>query len=111
MGIEAKDLKALVRECAKRGVAELKIGNVHIKFGGVTPAKTPEAKSEILAPTAEELKSAEQKSLVEENVSFAEDRLALLQLEDPVAYERMIIERELEEDGEAAQYRGAEPDL
>ncbi len=97
--IEGKDLKAIIRECAKRGVAELKIGDFHIKFGSVEDIQAPKAKSEIKAPSKAVLKAAENQALVAENAEHNENMLANLQLEDPVAFEKMLIEGELEEDG------------
>lgn len=96
MSIEAKDLAEIIKACKRADVAELKIGDVSIKFKTGEAVKTPESKPENLAPIAKEIERETEKSLLQENFDSAQEHLANLQLENPALYEELLIERELE---------------
>lgn len=91
----AEDLVRILKACKSAGVTELKIGDISVQFGRVEDRQTQRATSEIQPPTDTELKDAASDTLVRENVETAEDRLDLLQIENPALYERLVIEGEL----------------
>lgn len=103
MTISADELVRVIKACHKARVTELKIGEIEVKFGN---GETPEPKTTAVASpvvTEAELKEAQHEVLVKENLDHAEARLDLMQLEDPAQYERLILERELEDSGKSAE--------
>ena len=102
------ELKKLIELCGDRGVSELQLGDLKIVFGRQT-------KDSPLTPTVVQTKATEvqtqqieKEALVEESKNLDEDDLALMQIEDPVRYEQMLIEGELEDDGTESELRQSE---
>jgi hypothetical protein len=91
----AEELVRILKACKSAGVTELKIGDISVQFCRVEDRQTKRVESEIHPPTEAELKEAASDTLVRENLESAEDRLDLLQIENPALYERMLIEGEL----------------
>jgi len=99
MTFDAKDLIRVLRACNQARVSELKIGNIEVKFVAGETVQTKIRPSEVDLMTDQELKEAEQEVNISENLTEAEDRLDLLQIDDPSLYEQLVIERELEDRG------------
>lgn len=103
MSVNLKELAKFIKICRISQVTEVKIGEIEIKFQS---RETPEAKelvSEIPIPSDHDLKEAQSNSVVQQNVESAEDRMDHMHVEDPVMFERLLVERELE-DNEAAHH-------
>lgn len=103
MSFSADELVRVIRACHKAGVTELKIGEILVKFGNGDTPERKTAGAAIPTVTEAELKEVQQHLLVEENLEHAEEQLSLMQLEDPAQYERLILERELEDSGKPTQ--------
>lgn len=105
-GYSADELVRILRACKSAGVSELKIGDISVKFDGGETHQRTRAKIEFKPPTEIELKAAASDNLIRENVEDAEERLDLLQIENPALYERLMIEGELGErhTGDEAQH-------
>ena len=99
MSFDAKDLIRILKACREAQVTELKIGDIEVKFGPGEAAQTTPKGFEYPQVTELELNEATKQVNVSENLTEAEDRLDLMQIEDPALYERLIIERELEDRG------------
>ncbi len=109
------DLCAILEACGKSHVAELKWGDLFVKFGPQSPVsqvvehRTPVVlplESEDLTPEprpakeiAETQTTIARESLELDEIHLKEDQLALLAIEDPQAYEQMVADGELDEDG------------
>lgn len=101
MSIEAKDLIKLVKACRTSGVSSLKIGDVEIKFKAGDAAELPRiAPSEVVnPPSADELKEIEKDVSERQELSDMESELDHMLLENPVLYEELLVQRELEGGG------------
>lgn len=103
MSYDAKDLIRVLTACRKTGVTELKIGDIQVKFGAGEADRIEKEKTEVFTLTDGEFQEAEKEVNINENVVEAEDRLELLQIDDPALYERLVIERELEDRDNSAE--------
>jgi hypothetical protein len=103
MSFDAKDLIRVLKACRQVGVTELKIGNVEVKFAPGEAVETSKRASEIAVVSETELKEAAENVNLDNNVVEAEERLDLLQIDDPSLYERLVIERELEDRGKPSE--------
>lgn len=106
MSFNADELIRVIRACHKASVTELKIGNIEVKFGEAPKLEIRQGVTVLPEIVESELKKVQDEVNVAENLETAEDRLDLLQIEDPGLYERLVIERELEDRGttEIAQH-------
>lgn len=91
----AEELVRILRACKSAQVTELKIGGIEVKFEHGETARTIGAKSDIKPLPEKEFKAAASENLIRENVESAEDKLSLMQIEDPALYEQLLIEGEL----------------
>ena len=98
-GLKLGEMKKLIELCGKNGVSELSLGDFKVVFGNQT-------KEIPLTPTAIQTKEAdaqsqvvEQEALIELSRDLDENALAIMQVEDPVRYEQLMVERELEDVG------------
>jgi len=104
VSFSAKELIRVLKACRENGVAELKVGEIVVKFGHETPDQiTATTGHENPVGFDDELKKAAERANVDENLSEAEGSLELMQISDPATYERLIIERELEEIGKPGE--------
>lgn len=94
-GYSADELIRILKACKSAGVTELKIGETLVKFDGSEMPQVKRAKRDGKPLTETELKSAAVETNIKDNIEAAEDRLDLLQIEDPAHYERLMIEGEL----------------
>lgn len=92
-------MRKLIELCGTNGVAELSVGDFKVVFGNQT-------KESPITPTAIPTKEAEAQSQVVEMESLQaasreldQDDLATMAVEDPIRFEQLMIERELEDDG------------
>lgn len=98
-GLVLKDIVRLLEACKKSGVSELVLGGLQVVFKGQT-------KDSLEMPTASQTKEAEVQSQIVEKEALTqasealdERDLAVMQIEDPVRYEQLMIERQIEDDG------------
>lgn len=103
VSFSAKDLIRVLKACRESRVAELKIGDISVKFGN--DDTTEPVNLGTLPPklSDDEFHKAALNNNVRENLTAAEDRLALLQIDNPAEYERLVLERELEDSGKSAE--------
>lgn len=99
MSFSADEFIRVLKACHKARVTELKIGDTVVKFELGDATQTTATKGETKVVSAGELQDAQREVLIGENLVEAENRLDLLQIDDPVRYERAIIEQELEDRG------------
>lgn len=100
--IDAKDLIKLINACKRARVAELKVGEVHVKFVAGDAEQTTEKSVESnFSISAQEVKVQEETTLVQQNVEAIEDRLAHMAVENPVEFEDLLIQGVLENSGTA----------
>lgn len=91
----AEELVRILRACRSARVSELKIGSIEVKFESGETLQISGEKSEVKPLPDKEFKAAVSDNLVRENVESAEDKLSLMQIEDPALYEQLVIEGEL----------------
>lgn len=110
MNIKLKfaEIKKLIELCGDKGVAELQLGELKIVFGRQT-------KESPLTPPILQTKEIEVQTQQVEKEAFDqvskeldENDLALMQIENPVRYEQMLIEGEIEDDGSESELRNFE---
>ena len=101
--LNAKDICDIIKACKGSGISELAVGDLIIRRGN------PEALVEGI-PTARAKPLLEEKigveSLQTDEQMTKEDRLALLQLEDPLEYERLMLAGDLIDSTEGAKDEG-----
>ncbi len=114
--LKPRDICAIIRVCGETGVQELKLGELQISFkadqkalvahGTQTPTESQESESQpsgLLAVVSEHQTEFE---FDEDEQDLKEERLALMQIEDPAGYEKLLASGDLD-DGEGAQSRRA----
>jgi hypothetical protein len=99
MSFDARDLIRILKACKQAQVTELKIGDIEVKFGPGEAAELKTTRTEPPVVTETELKETESETRIVDSFVDAEDRLDLLQIDDPALYERLILERELVDNG------------
>jgi hypothetical protein len=95
------ELKKLIELCGEMGVSEINFGNLRVVFGGQTKEK-PLTPPTIQTKEVEvQTQQIETEALTEISREVDERDLSLMSIEDPVRFEQMLIEGELEDDGAA----------
>lgn len=94
------ELVKLIKACRASGVSELSLGDLSISFGDQT-------KVDLKAPTVTQTKGTEIKAeeisaedLETQSRQTKEEQLAFMQIENPSAFEQLMIEGELEDAGQ-----------
>jgi len=103
VSFSADEFIRVIKACKAAHVTELKIGDMEVKFGDGDTTKRKAKGSETPVVTEHELENAQIEVNEAENLVEAEDRLDLLQIEDPSLYERLVLERELEDRGKPTE--------
>lgn len=110
--LSAKDICDIIKACKGSGISELSVGDLILRRGLIEDplAETHIARSR---PILEEKVGKE--SLEEQEQMTKEDQLALLRIENPLEYERLLIAQDLIDSTEGAddgqEHSGAEPDI
>jgi hypothetical protein len=106
---------AIIKACRDAQVTELQLGDLYVRFGPqAKPGDQMEAPAAIpanvaqAAPTPQKKPGPESpeaheeatKALVQEELNFREEQLALMWIEDPLAAQELILKGELEIDGD-----------
>lgn len=94
----AQDICAILKAASDASVFEMQLGDLFVRFGGPAPlAELAIAQSISANAIAEESRAEIQKTFEKEAVLDKEDKLALMAIEDPMEYERLIMSGELED--------------
>jgi hypothetical protein len=116
--LSAEEVCSIIEVCGKAKVTLLKLGDLQVEFGKQTepPAlryQPPNLWADLdqriasldtahpstpAAAMAESLEKENERALVNDEMAFKRDQLAMLTIEDPVALEEMINNGELDED-------------
>jgi hypothetical protein len=99
VSFSADEIIRVIKACRTARVTELKIGDIEVKFGSGETPKRKTVGVEEPTVTESEFQTAQTDVNENENLDDAEDRLDLLQIDDPSLYERLVLERELEDRG------------
>ena len=100
--LSAEEVCSILKACGEAQVSVLKFRNLYVKFGG--PAEHQKNDLATVSPIIPETEISEQASnvsteaLLKEARLTKEERLALLQIEDPHEYEKLLFSGELEDD-------------
>lgn len=99
--IDFAKLAELIKACKSANVTDLKIGSIEVKFAerNVRIKRINQIESEIPIPTAEQLETATRDSEIGDQLADAEDQMDLMPIENPVLFEQLLVERELELSG------------
>lgn len=94
--LAVSEISAIIKACRTNGVALLKWGDFEIHLGpdaSLNPKvlKPKKIKSD---PVAE--KAVVEKATLQANADTIDDEIATLQVEDPVEFEKMIVQGELD---------------
>lgn len=115
--LTSDEVCSILKACAESKVRELKFGGLYVSFGPQALEEQihimlPPAASEPVAPTSAPPPVAEMteaqhtiqtsESLAQAEIEAKEDQLALLAIENPVEFERQLMNGELE-DGPSAE--------
>lgn len=92
------ELKELIEFCKDKGAAEVNFGELKVVFGSQTKAILQTPTIDQTKAIEDQTQQIETQALSEASQNLDEDDLAVMQIEDPVRYERMLIEGELEDD-------------
>lgn len=100
----ADELCLIVDTCVRRGVKSLRVGDLFLEFQSASPVDTsqiPQVMSlgneRALDLTDKEHEELRRAHLESEEVRLKEERVAQMILEDPIGFERMLENGELEE--------------
>lgn len=99
--IDTKELVKIIKACRLAGVKELKVGELELRFG-TGEAAEPQvlARENVRPPTDKELKAIEARLEEKDILDRADEELAHMQVEDPLQFEELLIQRELEPSGQ-----------
>lgn len=107
MPLSADDIAKILKACKQSGVTHLKMGELDVKFLSSQEWDAQEQKDKRRKPDpipdAKELEDAQRRMILQTNADQADDDVASLLIEDPVAFEQLVVERELGE-REAAKH-------
>ena len=103
----ASEIREIILVSAQSNVLELEFQGLRLKFGERGPAKplvTPSRAPETTRPAEAALSDSEhttqtQESILEREAEVKRERLALMQIEDPLQYEKLVASGELEDEG------------
>lgn len=97
----ATDVCQILQACATLKVSELSVGDLKISFQATVLTKSPTIGSPFnhSPPTSVGDASSIEFDPTEER-ELREDQLAMMQIEDPLMYEKLLANGELEENGE-----------
>lgn len=91
-----KELAKLIKICKNNNVSSITFGEIQLSFGATeNPPKTPRPQARGLEKAAKEI---EELGRVQEQYNSARAFTESLQLEDPLKYEQMLMDRELIEE-------------
>lgn len=97
VSLEIRDIIKLIRVIKETGIQEFNGLGLHIIVNGQTkPTQTIQTERQIKA-SDEKAAIIATESLRQETAESVEDRIQLLLIEDPAEYERLLMERELED--------------
>lgn len=103
MTISADELVRVIKACRKANVTELKIGDIEVKFAAGEAEQISKVGFESPTISEDDLVEVAKKVNIGENIAEAEERLDLLQIDDPSLYEQLVVERELEDNGKSTE--------
>lgn len=93
--LKSDEVCALIKACGESGVSSLKWGNLQVSFE--RSPKEPETPPAIPdTEISEEIAQSGTRRLEQEEFNTKEDELATMLIENPLEYERMLTNRELE---------------
>ena len=92
---ELKDAIKVIKAVKKLGVTKMKFGTLEFEIGPIEPRAVRPA----FKVSEKEIEDMDAKNQLQWKFDEAKDDIASMHVEDPVGYERAIIEQELE-DGE-----------
>jgi hypothetical protein len=97
--LSPKNISIILRECRKAGVSELRVGSLHVVFGGHTDNKkfNPTKSDKVVS---EKQKEIEKKAILADEIELREQQIADMFTEDPLQAEEMIAAGELKDLGE-----------
>jgi uncharacterized protein with PhoU and TrkA domain len=96
VSISHKDLISLIKICASNSVREIRCGELVVSFDRQTRDETNELSSPRPKVAESVIKEVRDEALLKQSFESTEEIMAHLQIEDPVQYERMLLEGELE---------------
>lgn len=90
-----KDIAKLIRVCKTNGVSHYEYGDLKLSFDVTeNPSKTPSPQARGSAKKAIQI---EEKGSLQEQMNLAQHVLETLHVEDPAAFEALLIDREISE--------------
>lgn len=102
--VDAKSLAKILRTCKECGVAKLKWGDTIIEMReSESVSHQPKVNEITQSITPTEIEEAANETNLQENLEAIGDIEDTLHIEDPVSFERLLIEKELEP-SETAQH-------
>lgn len=90
-----KDLSKLIKICKNNNVSHVKYGEIELKLN-IDATENPSIPNASQASESDKkAKENEEKGALQEQYNHAQSSLDSLQLEDPLEYERQLMDREL----------------
>lgn len=97
MSFSTDELIKVLKACKSARVTELKIGDIEVKLAGNEKPQARKRASEFPIPTDSELEDAHNDAELRKDVEDADEQLAFMQIEAPEEFERLLVERKLED--------------
>ena len=99
LDIKLKELKSLIKVCKVNGVSRVKLGDIEVELTGDAASSIKVGQKTALS-TPQTNDAEEKTAVVQENLERIDEKLNQLHVEDPVEFERLLVQRELERDGD-----------
>ena len=102
--ISEKSINKLLMACAKCGVSHLKWGELEVSFNGMKENVSGTPRDPWVPPALSEetLKKFSSEQLLVDEARLKESQLAMMPIENPVEYERLLMEGKLGDENEEA---------
>ena len=101
--LTGSEIESIIQSCAKANVRVLEIHGIRLEFGAGVPSSPPQPAQVSSEPAPSEAAISEkhekqsQEALEQDELRLRRDQLALMLIENPVEYEKLVASGELEE--------------
>jgi hypothetical protein len=101
MNFTTKDICEIIDACGKSGVLEFNYQDLRITFQARKNDGQEEPYYQSPGPVTEIASNKfDERIIQQDELAVKDDELALMRIEDPLAYERLLMTRELETEGD-----------
>lgn len=100
-GLSGQDICEIIKTCGEVGVTEFRLSNLSFSFQARTETVLPNYLYQSPGPVTANTKAMDENSLIRpDEINAKENVLDNLHIEDPLQFEELLAQRELEDSGD-----------